>query len=146
MTSRRSDKSSYPSRYSPEGWVSPYQYITELICEKKAQQGSKELPIKFWEIKEWRSFYRYQITLATALVKEYGEEAVIAALKDRRCYKTYSLRAPFLKPIIEEHKKTQEKAKRVDAEDLSYNFDGKENFSSNNQKRSLLSDLEDLEE
>jgi hypothetical protein len=145
MTKNRSDKSNYPSRYSPQGWVSSYQYITELICEKKAQQDGKELPIKFWEIKEWRSFYRYQITLATSLVKEYGEEAVIAALKDRRCYKTYSLRAPFLKPIIEEHKKTQEKSKSIDAEDLSYNFDSKESFSSNNQKRSLLSDLEDLE-
>jgi hypothetical protein len=145
MTNTRSDKSNYPSRYSPNGWVSSYQYITELICEKKAQQDGKELPIKFWEIKEWRSFYRYQITLATSLVKEYGEEAVIAALRDRRCYKTYSLRAPFLKPIIEEHKKTQEKAKSVDTKDLSYDFDSKENFSSNNQKRSLLSDLEDLE-
>ena len=145
MTNHRSDKSNYPSRYSPNGWVSSYQYITELICEKKAQQDGKELPIKFWEIKEWRNFYRYQITLATSLVKEYGEGAVIAALRDRRCYKTYSLRAPFLKPIIEEHKKTQEKAKSVDANDLSYDFDSKENFSSNNQKRSLLSDLEDLE-
>jgi hypothetical protein len=145
MTSRRSDKSSYPSRYSPDGWVSPYQYITELICEKKAQQDGKELPVKFWEIKEWRSFYRYQITLATSLVKEYGEEAVIAALKDRRCYKTYSLRAPFLRPIIEEHHQKQKENKNISKEDLSYDFDSKENFSSNNQKKSLLSDLEDLE-
>ena len=103
MANNRSDKSKYPSRYSPKGWVSSYQYITELICEKKAQQDGKDLPSKFWDINEWRSFYRYQITLATSLVKKYGEEAGIAALRDRRCYKTYSLRAPFLKGIIEEH-------------------------------------------
>ena len=145
MTSRRSDKSKYPSRYSPKGWVSSYQYITELICEKKAQQESKELPIKFWEIKEWRSLYRYQITLATSLVKKYGEEAVIAALRDRRCYRTYSLRAPFLTPIIEEHYEKQQQQTRSAKEEDSYDFDGKENFSSNNKKRSILSDLEDLE-
>jgi hypothetical protein len=145
MTTNRSDKSRYPSRYSPQGWVSSYQYVTELICEKKAQQDHKELPIKFWEIKEWRSFYRYQITLATSLIKKYSEEAVIAALKDRRCYRTYSLRAPFLKPIIEEHYKKQEEEKAARKDIPSYDCDGKDNFSSNNKKRSILSDLEDLE-
>jgi hypothetical protein len=125
--------------------VSSYQYITELICEKKAQVEGKELPIKFWEIKEWKNFYRYQITIATSLVKKYGEEAVIEALRDKRCYKTYSLRAPFLKPIIEEHHKRGEKEKADRNETLSYDFDEKENFSSNNKKRSILSDLEDLE-
>ena len=145
MTSHRSDKSSYPSRYSPNGWVSSYQYITELICEKKAQVEGKDLPIKFWEIKEWKSFYRYQITLASSLVKKYSEEAVIAALRDRRCYKTYSLRAPFLKPIIEEHHKKHEEQKKLAKETDSYDFDSKDNFSSNNKKRSILSALEDLE-
>ena len=145
MTNLRSDKSNYPSRYSPKGWVSSYQYITELICEKKAQQEGKELPIRFWEIKEWRSFYSYQITLATSLVKKNGEGAVIAALRDRRCYKTYSLRAPFLTPIIEEHYEKQQKETRDTKENTNYDFDGKENFSSNNRKRSILSDLEDLE-
>lgn len=145
MTSNRSDKSKYPSRYSPDKWVSSYQYITELICEKKAQQDGKELPIKFWEIKEWRNFYRYQITLAASLVKKYGEESVIAALKDRRCYRTYSLRAPFLKPIIEEHHKRYKEEKAARKEGPSYDCDGKESFSSNNRKRSILSDLEDLE-
>ena len=145
MTQNRSDKSNYPSRYSPKGWVSSYQYVAELICEKKAQQDRKELPIKFWEIKEWRSFYRYQITLATSLVKKYGAEPVISALRDRRCYRTYSLRAPFLKPIIEEYHKKQEEEKASRQDDTSYDCDDKENFSSNNNKRSILSDLEDLE-
>ena len=143
MANNRSDKSKYPSRYSPKGWVSSYQYITELICEKKAQQDGKDLPIKFWDIKEWRSFYRYQITLATSLVKKYGEEAVIAALRDRRCYKTYSLRAPFLKGIIEEHQAAILESTRK--EELDYDFGSTDSFSSNNKKRSILSELEDLD-
>ena len=70
---------------------------------------------------------------------------MIAALRDRRCYKTYSLRAPFLTPIIEEHYEKQQQQTRNAKEEDSYDFDGKENFSSNNKKRSILSDLEDLE-
>ena len=75
MSKNRTEKSKYPSRYSPQGWVSAAQYITEVICEKKAQKDKKDLPIKFWEIKEWKSYYRYQITLANKLVKEFGEES-----------------------------------------------------------------------
>ena len=102
MSKQRSDKSKYPSRYSPDGWVSAPQYITEFVCEKKARTENKELPIKFWEIKEWRKYFRYQITLANKLLKDFPEEAVIAALKDNRCWKTYSLRSPFLQGIIKE--------------------------------------------
>jgi len=145
MAKQRSDKSKYPSRYSPNGWVSGQQYITELICEKKASYDKKELPIKFWDLKEWNSFYRYQITLASSLVKKYGEEAVIAALKDNRCYKTYSLRSPVLKSVIEEHHAKQEACRKVAKEDLSYDFDSKESFASNNNKKSIVSKLQDLE-
>jgi chorismate-pyruvate lyase len=49
MAKNRTNKSRYPSRYSPNGWVSAPQYITELVCEKKAQKEKKELPMKFWE-------------------------------------------------------------------------------------------------
>ena len=79
MAKNTTEKSRYPSRYSPEGWVSASQYITELICEKKARTDKKELPIKFWEIKEWCKYYKYQITLANKLIKSHGEDVVIAA-------------------------------------------------------------------
>ena len=52
MAKKRTEKSKYPSRYSPNGWVHSAQYITELICEKKAKTEGKELPIKIWELKE----------------------------------------------------------------------------------------------
>ena len=144
MTKNRTEKSKYPSRYSPGGWVSAPQYITEFICEKKAQKDHKELPIKFWEIKEWRNYYRYQITLANALLKEFEADFIIAALKDNRCWKTYSLRAPMLRGIIEE--KSSEATKRdsktnydvVDADDIKH--------KSGNTKKSIISKLRELDE
>jgi hypothetical protein len=102
MGKKRTEKNCYPSRYSPHGYVHAAQYITELICEKKAKTEGKELPLKFWELKEWLKFYRYQITLANKLIKQYGEHVVISALNDKRMWKCYSLRSPFLKNVMEE--------------------------------------------
>ena len=144
MTKKRTDKSQYPSRYSPGGWVSAPQYITELICEKKAQKEQKELPIKFWEIKDWCKYYKYQITLANKLIKSHGEDVVIAALKDNRCWSTYSLRAPRLKEVIAE--KEKEKVERT--QNTEYNIKDSEEVrhkTGNNQK-SIISKLRDLDE
>tara|TARA_R110000744_G_scaffold73552_1_gene147244 strand:+ start:4994 stop:5428 length:435 start_codon:yes stop_codon:yes gene_type:complete len=144
MAKNRTEKSRYPSRYSPEGWVSASQYITELICEKKARLDKKELPMKFWEIAEWCKYYKYQIILANKLIKLHGEEVVVAALKDNRCWSTYSLRAPRLKLIIEE--KEKEKVERP--QNTEYNItDSKEvKYKTNNNQKSIISKLRDLDE
>tara|TARA_Y100001937_G_C7130514_1_gene337091 strand:+ start:3502 stop:3936 length:435 start_codon:yes stop_codon:yes gene_type:complete len=144
MAKKRTEKSKYPSRYSPNGWVHAAQYITELICEKKAQIDKKELPLKFWELKEWLKFYRYQITLANKLIKEYGEHVIISALRDNRMWKTYSLRSPFLKNVIEEYKNKQELAMKI-AKEVEYDFSEKKTFESSNKKKSIISKLRDLE-
>ena len=143
MSKNRTDKSKYPSRYSPDGWVSAPQYITEFVCEKKAQKENKELPIKFWEISEWRKYFRYQITIANKLLKDFPEEAIIAALKDRRCWKTYSLRSPFLQSIIKE-----KEALIKDREATQYEIVEKESIKhkTNNNKKSIISKLRELDE
>ena len=42
--------SKYPSRYSDGKKVTAAQYITELICEKRAVKDKKELPNNFWKL------------------------------------------------------------------------------------------------
>jgi hypothetical protein len=144
MSKKRTDKSRYPSRYSPKGWVSAPQYITELICEKKAQKEKKELPIRFWEIKEWKSYFRYQITLANKLINEFGEDAVVAALKDPRCWSTYSLRAPRVSEIAKE-KQLSEVDRPKDTE-YNINESTEVRHKTNNSKKSIISRLKDLDE
>ena len=143
MSKNRTEKSKYPSRYSPDGWVSAPQYITEFVCEKKARKDNKELPIKFWGISEWRKYFRYQITLANKLLKDFPEEAIIAALKDNRCWKTYSLRSPFLHSIIKEKEALIQERESVD-----YNVvESKEvKHKTNNNKKSIISKLRELDE
>ena len=145
MAKTRTEKSKYPSRYSPQGFVHAGQYVTELICEKKAKVEGKDLPIKFWELPEWLKYYKYQIMLANKLIKEFGEHSVIAALHDKRMWKTYSLRSPFLKDIIVEYRDKAELAKSI-VKDIKYDFSKKETFKSNkNKKGSVLSKLRELE-
>jgi hypothetical protein len=102
LAKERSEKSKYPSRYSPQGWVTAAQYIVELACEKKAKKEKKDLPTQFWKLKDWATFYRSQINTANALVKKYGEQAVIAALKNEKTFWMYSLRAPGFEAIIQQ--------------------------------------------
>lgn len=95
-------KNTFPSRYSNGKTVSAAQYITELICENKAKTSKLDLHYRFWENKEWSAYYRNQIASAHALLKKFEPRAIIDALKDSRAARIYSLRAPHLKPIIEE--------------------------------------------
>lgn len=90
----------YQSRYS-DSQVTAAQFITELICEKKALKQKKDLPQQFWKIDEWKAYYRQQILAANALLKMYDEIAIIKALKSERSYGVFSLRAPQLDTIIE---------------------------------------------
>jgi hypothetical protein len=96
-------KNIYPSRYSNGKTVSAAQYITELICEKKAKQDKLDLHYRFWLTPIWSKYFRNQIASANALLKKYSAKAVIKALQDVRTDRIYSLRAPHLLPIIDQY-------------------------------------------
>lgn len=106
MGKQRTEKSPYESRYSPGGWVTAAQYIIELVCERKAHIEQRDLPIRFWNSPEWQQYFKMQLRKCHALLKQYDEKAIIRALKDKKASRTYSLHAPWLLPIIEEHQKT----------------------------------------
>lgn len=94
----------YISKYSNDKSVSAAQYITELICENKAKKDKADLHYRFWLSKKWSAFFRNQIASAHKLLKQYGDTAIVRALKDPRASQIYSLRAPHLIPIIEYQK------------------------------------------
>ena len=76
MTKKRTNKSQYPSRYSPGGWVSAPQYITELICEKKAQKDQKELPKQLTDAEKYCiQGMHYNKMSAQDISKTLGREA-----------------------------------------------------------------------
>lgn len=90
------------SRYSNGKEVTPAQYITEIICEKKARINKEDLHYKFWATKKWEKFYRDQIATANKLVKKYDPIAIVKALNSAKTKTMYSLRAPFFTKVVEE--------------------------------------------
>lgn len=133
----------YLSKYSNGKSVSPAQYITEIICEHKAKRDKKDLHYKFWTTEYWSKFYRDQIASANKLLKAYSPEDIVCALNSQKAQQIYSLRAPFLKPIIEQAATINQQKNKV----LSKTFDRQEkiNFRKHEPKKNIISKLEDLE-
>lgn len=132
------------SRYSNNKEVSAAQYIVELICEKKAKFEKKDLHYRFWVNKEWSAYYRNQIATANKLVKKYNPLAIVKALQDNKAANTYSLRAPFLIPIIEHYEKVIDSQNK----DFSKSIDRSSNktYKTNIGKtKNILSILEDID-
>ena len=133
----------YPSKYSNGKMVSAAQYITEIICEKKAKLSGQDLHYRFWSTKKWSAYYRNQIGSANKLLEKYSEIAIVKALNTGEASKIYSLRAPHLIPIIEQ----QEKILETKNTDLTLDFDRKEDktYKISNTKKGILSKLKDLD-
>lgn len=134
----------YISKYSNNKEVTPAQYITEIICENKAKKDKIDLHYRFWLSKEWEKFYRNQIASANKLVKQYGDVAIVRALKNTKAAKIYSLRAPHLIAIIEEEQTKLLSENTNLTIDLNRPKDIK--FASTNSKnKNIFSKLKDID-
>lgn len=135
----------YLSRYSNNKEVSAAQYITELICEKKAKIDKTDLHYRFWLSKKWSAFFRNQIGTANKLLQDYDAKAIVNALLTNEAGKIFSLRAPHLLPIIqqEQHKLDQENTEFTKPinrnEDIAFNRKNPKN------KSNIFSKLEDID-
>jgi len=134
----------YISKYSNGKEVSDAQYITEIICEKKAKREKKDLHYRFWLNKEWENFYKNQIGAAHKLLKKYKAKAIIRALKNPKTRNTYSLRAPLLSPVIE----SEQKKLMTENNELSKPIERAQGktFRKNKIKNNILSKLEDMDD
>lgn len=138
------DTEKYISKYSNGKCVSAAQYITEIICEKRAKYNKEDLHYRFWVAKKWSAYYRNQIASANKLLTKYSAKAIIRALSDKASQNIYSLRAPHLVDIIE----------RAEADISSQNEtmtlvpnrkDDKTFLSNTKQKKDIISKLRELD-
>lgn len=134
----------YPSKYSNGKQVGAAQYITEIICEKKARLNKQDLHYRFWVNKQWEKFYKDQIGSAYKLLKKYSDTSIIKALNSNKAAKIYSLRAPFLVPIIEE----EENKLKQQNNTLSMDLNRPTNIvygAKTTKKNTIISKLKDLD-
>ena len=151
MAKTRSDNRRYPSRYSPDvdaqgfAWVTGRQYIVELICENKALKEKKDLPRGFYtkdlNLTTWQKFYQQQINnrSLTKLINIHTIDKIIAFLRDNKYI--ISLRPKWVHEKLEQYKYMP----KQEASKPDYDFKQSQSFDTNNQKKSILSILEDLE-
>lgn len=137
------NQNKYISKYSNNKEVSAAQYITEIICEKKAKVFKLDLHYRFWTNKEWSAFYRNQIGTANKLLQQYSSKAIINALKNPQASKIYSLRAPTLQSII----KDEEQILQQQSMQLKQQYIRKQDtkFAQNKNKKNIISKIKDLE-
>lgn len=108
----------WQSIFSPGKLIHDAQFITELICLNKARSQKIDLETKFWEIPSWEKFFRQQIPAANKLLKSYDAVAIVKALKTYKGKRVFSLRAPFLLPIIQEQQKILESKPNIEESNL----------------------------
>ncbi len=109
MAKQYTQKSRFQSKYTIEPtFVADHQYLAELICERIAAKEGVKLSYNFWNTDRWRMVFVKQCKHASDLLKEYDVFLIIAALKDFRCRKVYSLGARYiLDPILKDLVKLQ---------------------------------------
>lgn len=137
-------KNKYPSKYSNGKTVSAAQYITEIICEKRAKMNKEDLHYRFWTTKKWASYYKNQIASAHKLLSKYSDIAIVKALNSKGAEKIYSLRAPHLVAMIEQEQNLVDNRNQ----NLSITIDRKENKvyrKSEQDKNSIISKLKDID-
>lgn len=118
---QRTDQSPYPSKYSPDNWVTAAQYIIEILCEKLARTKHKDLPVCFWRLPEWANFYKSQLRVTHALLKKFSEKAIITTIKEKNIW---SLRPKWVQDAIVKKQKELDLAKvKVEQSDIYANPD-----------------------
>lgn len=101
---QQTEKSCYPSKYSPGAFITEAQYILEIVCEKKAEFDKTHLPIKFWNLPEWRQFYMKNLRQVHKLLKIYNVHVILNTLADLQMGNKYSIFTTFFLELLDKHK------------------------------------------
>lgn len=145
MAKERTENSKYKSRYS-DSFIGEAQYITEMICEKRAQKLKKELPRQFWNLPEWKKFFQQQVLAANSLLKLYDAKTIITVLKNPSTFNVMSLRAPQLEPLFDaEKRRSNLKAKAPAKPEITVSDAVEQPRPAFSQKKSVLNKLKELD-
>lgn len=100
----------YTSIFSPEKHVTPAQYISELVCQNRANYLKIELPIRFWIRPEWANFLKLQLKFANIYIKKYDASILIKVIKEKNIY---SLGAKWIEPYFEKEQELSSQQQKI---------------------------------
>jgi hypothetical protein len=117
MAKEQTEKSRYPSRYSPGEFISEAQYIIELACEQAARKRKIDLPIKFWNLPQWAQTYKAQLRAVHTLLKKYPGKIIIKVVKEK---KYDNLRPKWVEEAIKQEYLFAEAVKPIEEKNVSH--------------------------
>jgi len=82
--------SKYKSIYSPDKEITAAQYISELVCKNKAKNLKLTLPLQFYKLPEWSTFYQAQIIKANEYLEKYNELILIKVINSKNIYSLHA--------------------------------------------------------
>jgi len=151
MAENRTDKSCFQSKFGG-GWISPGQFLAEIMSERFALSNGERLPHRFWNDPYWLKKFKLQIKHANELLKKYPIEPILRALEHKDLKRVYSfgLKSVII-PIIEREQRKINNAKlagnviSVEEEEKVIDVTKKprQTFSSSGNKLNKLRELED---
>lgn len=144
MTKRkRTDKSKYKHQ-STGDYCTCASYLAELMCLRLAEHKNEgKLGYKFWNKKPWDWTFKQQLFTANALIKKYGESAVVKAVNSPYLSKVFSLKNKRVVPEINRQLKLIK-----DSKDKKQELDIKEQATTRKKtygKKSKLNKLRGLD-
>lgn len=140
MAKDRSINSKYQSRHGG-GWITPAQFLAELMCERFAKKNGQDIPPKFWYKEPWKKEFFKQLSIANRLLEKYDPAIISKALRSPEGKKIFSLGAPWLKKLIdyEEYKFKEVNIEKIEESKV---LPTKQSFII---KKSTISKLKDIE-
>ena len=88
-------------------------YLAELSISRKAKKNGKELPFKFWNVKEWKREYITTIMAAHSLLKLFDFQSILNTLNSPDGKWMYSLTYEGLIPLIQQEQKKMNFEKKL---------------------------------
>lgn len=104
MSKKQTETKRYISHYSHDTWITAAQYIGEIMSERRATSLKRDLPNNFWNLPEWKKWYKYQVFLANGLLQKYKAEAIINTLISPDFKFVYSLKFKKFIQAVKDYK------------------------------------------
>jgi hypothetical protein len=118
-----SQKRPYKSGYGL-GYITPSEYIVELVCENIAAHNKIKLPLNYNSYGEWLMIIRKQLTICAGLLKLYPTSVIIYVLRETLVGREIlslgwqSKLDPILKQQFAQYKKTLQNIDRFKKQEL----------------------------
>jgi len=136
MTKRkRTEKSKYKHQSTGDHCTCA-AYLAEMMCLRLAEYKNEgNLTFKFWNKRPWDWTFKQQMFAATALIKEYGEKAVIRAVNEQKS--VFSLKNKRIIPEIKRQVKLIEEESKRSSQELDVKKEPTNRKKSYGKKSSL---------